>query len=92
MKIRRFSNAVPETLAERDALLRTAAFYAMVGWRASDTGLGTARTVSCLAVIDVTEHGEEAYTAGDGAILISPGDSAFERLPDTLATSDGGRA
>jgi Amt family ammonium transporter len=42
--------------------------------------------------LDVTEHGEEAYTAGDGAILISPGDSAFERLPDTLATSDGGRA
>ena len=42
--------------------------------------------------LDVTEHGEEAYTAGDGAILISPGDSAYERLPDALATSDGGRA
>ena len=42
--------------------------------------------------LDVTEHGEEAYTAGDGAILISPGDSAYEALPGALAASDGGRA
>ncbi len=42
--------------------------------------------------LDVTEHGEEAYTAGDGAILISPGDATYEALPKALATSDGGRA
>ena len=29
--------------------------------------------------MDVTEHGEEAYTGGDGAILVSPKDSALAR-------------
>ena len=29
--------------------------------------------------LDVTEHGEEAYTTGDGAILVSPGDAALAR-------------
>ena len=29
--------------------------------------------------LDVTEHGEEAYTTGDGAILVSPGDAAAAR-------------
>jgi Amt family ammonium transporter len=29
--------------------------------------------------LDVTEHGEEAYTGGDGAILVSPNDSSFAR-------------
>ncbi len=27
--------------------------------------------------LDVTDHGEEAYTAGDGAILVSPNDPAY---------------
>jgi ammonium transporter, Amt family len=29
--------------------------------------------------LDVAEHGEEAYTGGDGAILVSPDDSAYAR-------------
>ena len=33
--------------------------------------------------LDVTEHGEEAYTGGDGAILVQPNDAAYAR-----ATSD----
>ena len=33
--------------------------------------------------LDVTEHGEEAYTGGDGAILVQPSDAAYAR-----ATSD----
>jgi Amt family ammonium transporter len=33
--------------------------------------------------MDVTQHGEEAYTTGDGAILITPGD----RLPRPSATA-----
>jgi Amt family ammonium transporter len=33
--------------------------------------------------MDVTQHGEEAYTTGDGAILITPSD----RLPRPSATA-----
>jgi Amt family ammonium transporter len=29
--------------------------------------------------LDVTEHGEEAYTGGDGAILVQPGESPYAR-------------
>jgi Amt family ammonium transporter len=29
--------------------------------------------------LDVTEHGEEAYTGGDGAILVQPGESSYAR-------------
>jgi Amt family ammonium transporter len=36
--------------------------------------------------LDVAEHGEEAYTTGDGAILVSPGDAAAaRRLSDVIA-------
>jgi ammonium transporter, Amt family len=42
--------------------------------------------------LDVVEHGEEAYTAGDGAILISPGDVARRPVAEAMAVSDGGRA
>ncbi len=42
--------------------------------------------------LDVTEHGEEAYTAGDGAILISSREPSAARLPAALAASGGGRA
>ncbi len=42
--------------------------------------------------LDVTEHGEEAYTAGDGAILVSPGDPAIaRRAAEALAIGHGGR-
>ena len=42
--------------------------------------------------LDVTEHGEEAYTAGDGAILVSPNDSSSaRRVADVMAIQDGGR-
>ena len=42
--------------------------------------------------LDVTEHGEEAYTAGDGAILVSPNDSSSaRRVADVQAIQDGGR-
>jgi ammonium transporter, Amt family len=42
--------------------------------------------------LDVTEHGEEAYTAGDGAILVSPGDRARLAMPEPMPASHGGRA
>ena len=42
--------------------------------------------------LDVAEHGEEAYTTGDGAILVSPGDAAAaRRLSDVVAVQNGGR-
>ena len=42
--------------------------------------------------LDVTEHGEEAYTAGDGAILISPREATAVRTrPDIVAIAEGGR-
>jgi ammonium transporter, Amt family len=41
--------------------------------------------------LDVTEHGEEAYTGGDGAILVSPRDSSFARkIAESVAVSTGG--
>ncbi len=42
--------------------------------------------------LDVMEHGEEAYTAGDGAILISQGEVTIAAVPDAMTASDGGRA
>ena len=42
--------------------------------------------------LDVTEHGEEAYTGGDGAILVSPKDSLIaQRAVDVMAVTGGGR-
>ena len=42
--------------------------------------------------MDVTEHGEEAYTDGDGAILVSPKDAALGEAPSTvIAVAAGGR-
>jgi Amt family ammonium transporter len=42
--------------------------------------------------LDVTDHGEEAYAAGDGAILVSPGDAAMaRRQADVVAIAEGGR-
>jgi Amt family ammonium transporter len=41
--------------------------------------------------LDVEEHGEEAYTGGDGAILVSPYDVAVARRVDVMAVPDGGR-
>ena len=41
--------------------------------------------------LDVTEHGEEAYTGGDGAILVSPKDSTYARqVVESVALSNGG--
>jgi ammonium transporter, Amt family len=41
--------------------------------------------------LDVTEHGEEAYTGGDGAILVSPKDSSFARqMSESVALTNGG--
>ena len=40
--------------------------------------------------MDVTEHGEEAYTTGDGAILVTPADVAPGRRPTTVIASTGG--
>jgi Amt family ammonium transporter len=42
--------------------------------------------------LDVAEHGEEAYTEGDGAILVAPGDGAFAAAAKVLTVSEGGRA
>jgi Amt family ammonium transporter len=42
--------------------------------------------------LDVSDHGEEAYSAGDGAILVSPGDAALaRRQADVVAIAEGGR-
>jgi Amt family ammonium transporter len=42
--------------------------------------------------LDVTEHGEEAYTAGDGAILLSPNDPSYARRAlEVVAVQQGGR-
>jgi ammonium transporter, Amt family len=42
--------------------------------------------------MDVTEHGEEAYTGGDGAILVSAKDSYIARAAaDAVAVHHGGR-
>ena len=41
--------------------------------------------------LDVTEHGEEAYTGGDGAILVSPSDSFVPRGTADVVAVDGGR-
>ena len=43
--------------------------------------------------MDVTEHGEEAYTGGDGAILVSPKDAYIGRTAaEAIPAEDGGRA
>ena len=40
--------------------------------------------------LDVNDHGEEAYTAGDGAILISPSDSSLAGGGAAVAVAEGG--
>jgi Amt family ammonium transporter len=40
--------------------------------------------------MDVTEHGEEAYTTGDGAILVTPGDTTLGRRSNPVMASSGG--
>jgi Amt family ammonium transporter len=40
--------------------------------------------------MDVTEHGEEAYTTGDGAILVTPGEAALGRRSDPVMAGSGG--
>jgi len=41
--------------------------------------------------LDVNDHGEEAYTAGDGAILVSPNDSSLAKGRTVVAIAEGGR-
>jgi ammonium transporter, Amt family len=41
--------------------------------------------------LDVTEHGEEAYTHGDGAILVTPKTIATAQAIDAVAMESGGR-
>jgi Amt family ammonium transporter len=40
--------------------------------------------------MDVTEHGEEAYTTGDGAILVTPGETTLGRRSNPVIASSGG--
>ena len=40
--------------------------------------------------MDVTEHGEEAYTTGDGAILVTPAETTLNRRSDPVMASSGG--
>jgi Amt family ammonium transporter len=42
--------------------------------------------------LDVAEHGEEAYTAGDGAILVAPGDGGLAAHAKAVTVSQGSRA
>jgi Amt family ammonium transporter len=39
--------------------------------------------------MDVTEHGEEAYTTGDGAILVTPADTELARRSSPVMASGG---
>ena len=41
--------------------------------------------------LDVNDHGEEAYTAGDGAILISPNNAALATGRNAIVVAEGGR-
>jgi hypothetical protein len=42
--------------------------------------------------LDVAEHGEEAYTAGDGAILVQPRAAALAATGlDVVPMQEGGR-
>ena len=40
--------------------------------------------------MDVTEHGEEAYTTGDGAILVTPAEVTPGRHSSAVMASSGG--
>ena len=40
--------------------------------------------------MDVTEHGEEAYTTGDGAILVTPAETTLGRRSDPVMAGSGG--
>jgi Amt family ammonium transporter len=52
--------------------------------------LRTSRRIESVG-LDVTEHGEEAYTEGDGAILVSPDDRSYaQRTAAAVAVGDGG--
>ena len=42
--------------------------------------------------MDVTQHGEEAYTRGEGAILVLPGVEAPAVAARVKFTTEGGRA
>jgi Amt family ammonium transporter len=41
--------------------------------------------------LDVTEHGEEAYTHGDGAILVKPKSMTTAHTVEAVAVETGGR-
>ena len=42
--------------------------------------------------LDVTDHGEEAYTHGDGAILVKPKESSMAHgVGDVVVAQGGGR-
>ena len=41
--------------------------------------------------LDVTQHGEEAYTAGDGAILVRPKEASVAHgVAEVVAVQSGG--
>jgi hypothetical protein len=41
--------------------------------------------------LDVTQHGEEAYTAGDGAILVTPKEASIAHgVADAVVVESGG--
>jgi hypothetical protein len=43
--------------------------------------------------LDVSDHGEEAYTHGDGAILVKPKENpAAQNAGDVIAVQSGGGA
>jgi Amt family ammonium transporter len=42
--------------------------------------------------LDVSDHGEEAYTHGDGAILVTPRETALaQNAPNVIPVQSGGR-
>ena len=61
------------------AILKVLALFGTVRATARDEGLG----------LDVTQHGEEAYSRGEGAILVLPEAGAARGLPVAAASLAG---
>jgi Amt family ammonium transporter len=63
------------------AILKLISLFAPLRVNAREEGLG----------LDVSQHGEEAYARGEGAILVMP-DAAAPRPPVAVEAPEGGRA
>jgi ammonium transporter, Amt family len=84
----------PKQVLIQVASVLTVMAYSSAGTFAILKGLGLLMPLRISARVegvglDVTEHGEEAYTGGDGAILVSPNDSSFSRRTAEVMVTQG---